>query len=73
MSPAGENVDFMLRNSKLEETKQGGREREEKEKNTQIQQTTAKRESFSFCDENISIPSHEKQTFAVKIFHGNFI
>lgn len=37
MSPAGENVDFILRNSKPEETKQGGGEREEKEKNAQTQ------------------------------------
>lgn len=34
MSPAEENVDFKLRNSKPEETKRGGREREENEKNT---------------------------------------
>lgn len=32
MSPDGENVDFMLRTSKPEETKQADGEKEEKEK-----------------------------------------
>ena len=73
MSPAGESVDFMLRNSNPEENKQGGGEREEKEKIPKPSKQLPNLKAFHFVMKNISIPSHEKQPFAVKIFHGNFI
>lgn len=71
MTLTGENVDFLLRNSKPEETKQGGAERGERGKKVSkpSKQLTNLR-AFHCMMKNIPVSSH---TFAVKILQGNYI
>lgn len=74
MSPDGENVDFMLRTSKPEETKQAdGGERGKRKKIAQPSKQLPKLKIFLFMMKNTCAPSHKNHTFAVKILHRNFI